>query len=99
MMNEAKQSDAVIVSMKGANKGAPAPAECLERRAAAKGNPGSQSTRRDAGSGKRVTSGGPDTAGSHEESEGTPYGASAPCHGGGPERGFSCFEPALCGRS
>ena len=49
MMNEAKQSDAAIVSMKGANKGAPAPAESLEKRAAAKGNPGSQSTRRTQG--------------------------------------------------
>ena len=99
MMNEAKQSDAAIVSMKGANKGAPAPAESLEKRAAAKGNTGKPKHAPDAGSGKCVTSGGPDTAGSHEESEGTPHGASAPCHGGGPERGFSCFEPAFCGRS
>ena len=38
-MHDAQQSDAAIVAMKAANKGARAPAEPLERRAAAEGNP------------------------------------------------------------
>ena len=39
MMDGAQQSDAAIVAMKAANKGARAPAEPLERRAAAERNP------------------------------------------------------------
>ena len=44
MMHDAQQSDAAIVAMKAANKGARAPAEPLERRAAAEGNPRSTGT-------------------------------------------------------
>ena len=38
-MHDAQQSDAAIVAMKAANKGARAPAEPLERRAAAERHP------------------------------------------------------------
>ena len=44
MMHDAQQSDAAIVAMKAANKGARAPAEPLERRAAAEKNPRSTGT-------------------------------------------------------
>ena len=44
MMYDAQQSDAAIVAMKAANKGARAPAEPLERRAAAERNPRSTGT-------------------------------------------------------
>ena len=43
-MHDAQQSDAAIVAMKAANKGARAPAEPLERRAAAEKNPRSTGT-------------------------------------------------------
>ena len=43
-MHDAQQSDAAIVAMKAANKGARAPAEPLERRAAAERNPRSTGT-------------------------------------------------------
>ena len=45
-MNDLKKSDPAVVAMKPANKGRQRPAEPVEPRAGAEGNPGSQSTRR-----------------------------------------------------
>ena len=51
MTHDTEQSDGVIVAMKAANKGARAPAESLERRAAAERNPRSTGTVRTQGRG------------------------------------------------
>ena len=45
-MNDLKKSDPAVVAMRPANKGRQRPAESVEPRAGAEGNPGSQSTRR-----------------------------------------------------
>ena len=45
-MNDLKKSDPAVVAMRSANKGRQRPAEPVEPRAGAEGNPGSQSTRR-----------------------------------------------------
>ena len=49
MTNGLKQSDAVIVPVKSANKGTTVPAEPMEGRTATKGNPRGQSTHRTQG--------------------------------------------------
>ena len=51
MMHDAQQSDAAVVAMKAANKGARVPAEPLERRAAAERNPQRTGTVRTQGRG------------------------------------------------
>ena len=62
MMDDAQQSDAAVVARKAANKGARAPAEPLERRAAAERNPRTHRHSPDAESGGGVTRSGADTA-------------------------------------
>ena len=52
----------------------------------------------DTGSGTHVTSGGADTASSHEETEGEAHCSSAPHHDGRARRGLLLVEEGRCGR-
>ena len=98
MTNELKQSDSVIVPVKSANKGTSVPAEPMEERTGTKGNLRSQSMHRTQGRARMVTSGGADTASSHEETEGEAHCSSAPHHDGRARRGLLLVEEGRCGR-